>query len=142
MWRVIHKNYYDDLFAYIEVGKFDDCTDDEAVAKCDFTTIILRKDHICVIRDGDEKIITDVEREMYSFEIIDKEDRPDPIDPRLLSEKEILDLLDNSAYMLEESDFRKVSWTITEAYNNLKSINPEKNEFILDSSAYRVEQTI
>lgn len=33
MWRVIHFNYYDDLFVEVVVGEADNCTEEEAAAR-------------------------------------------------------------------------------------------------------------
>lgn len=98
----------------------------------------MREDYIQLLAQEDKEI-TDTDRVLYGFEIVTKE-TPPPIDPRRLSQKEKLDLLFNPDYMLEEDDFQKVTWTISEAFQWLKNLNPDEDEFLLSSSAYRVEK--
>ncbi|MEK8210506.1 hypothetical protein NST41_33475 [Paenibacillus sp. FSL L8-0696] len=138
MWRVIHFNYYDDLFVEVVVGEADNCTEEEAAARFQGTIMVLREDYIQLLAQ-EGKLITDTDRVLYGFEIVTKE-TPPPIDPRRLSQKEKLDLLFNPDYMLEEDDFQKVTWTISEAFQWLKNLNPDEDEFLLSSSAYRVEK--
>ncbi|MET1174566.1 hypothetical protein [Paenibacillus amylolyticus] len=142
MKRVLHTNYYDNLLAEVEVARVAiDVTDQEAANRFENTIIILRTDHIVVLSDFKETIITDGDSELYSFEIVIK-NQPPPIDPRTLSHQQILELLEDPAYMLKEEDMRKVPWSISQAYQWLKQNDPSRIEFVLSASAYRVESKI
>lgn len=78
---------------------------------------------------------------MYSFEIVIR-NQPPPINSRTLSHQQILELLEDPAYMLKEEDMRKVPWSISQAYQWLKQSEPSRKEFVLSSSAYRIENEI
>jgi len=138
MVRVLHIHYYDNLFAEIEVARLESSAE-EAAAQCQETIIILQEDRLCLVLGDQTKYIKDSDRTLYSFEIVTKV-TPSPIDPRTLSDNEKIDLLNNPDFMLSDEDFQKVPWSISEAYRNLKRLNPDKKEFFLSSSSYRIEE--
>ncbi|MFM9280857.1 hypothetical protein [Paenibacillus jiagnxiensis] len=140
MFRVWHTNYYDNLFANIVVGTIENLkvTEEEAARMFDDTEIYLTEDGLRLICNGQIRYITDLDRGAYLFEIVTKV-QPPPIVPGTLSHTDIMNLLENKDYMLEEKDFLKVPWTITETYRRMKEMYPHKKEFRLDSSGYRVE---
>lgn len=82
--------------------------------------------------------ITDIERDLYQFQICKKEMKP--IDTSKLSAKEILDLMYNEDYMTDENDYVNVDWSISEVYKRLKDKYLEKDVFKFDSLAYGIEE--
>lgn len=142
MKRVLYTNYFNQLFAEIEIVRVDArVTEEEALACCKDIIIVLRKDHLCVFIGEQIKIIRDSDRHQYSFEVVTKK-TPPPIDPRYLNRDEIDTLFNNPDYMLTGDDYERVSWTISEAYQKLKTTYPNKMEFLLSSAAYRIEELV
>lgn len=142
MKRVLYTNYFNQLYAQIEIVRVDaSATEEEALACCKDTIIVLRQDHLCLFIGDQIKIIRDSDHDMYSFEFVTKK-TPYPIDPRSLNREKIEALFENPDYMLTSDDFEKVSWSISEAYQKLRETYPNKKEFLLSSSDYRIEELV
>lgn len=138
-YRLFNYCYYNDVFVEIVIAEIHSTYDEAERLANGHVTVILKNDSIELFHNDKHSFIQNTDRELYQFEVCTKL-LPQPIDPRILTDDQKTQLIDNEEYMCTSDDFENVEWSISEAYEKLKSLYPNKAEFYLSSLSYRIEE--
>ncbi|MBP1309223.1 hypothetical protein JOD82_002243 [Paenibacillus sp. 1182] len=130
--------HFEDVFVEIVIANNYSFKEAKRIAKAE-TKAILKNDFIYLIFDNRYSIVKSNDRKLYEFEVCTKK-LPPPINIKEMTWNQNKELILHDEYMCKPDDYLIVSWSITEAYEKLKSLYPHMTHFDLSSLRYRIEK--